>query len=116
VTDDSNLINLDTESYNLLLNLVAYYSLQQQQGLDAQFYDGNFFLQEYTQALAAYKAMYKSEIQKPQSTYYATPSKGYNRIIGRDSIKMDEDELYKIEHLKDFIAQKEEEKIIYQDE
>lgn len=83
VTDDSNLINLDTESYNLLLNLVAYYSLQQQQGLDAQFYDGNFFLQEYTQALAAYKAMYKSEIQKPQSTYYATPTKGYNRIIGR---------------------------------
>ena len=83
VTDDSNLINLDTESYNLLFNLVAYMALQQQQGLDAQFYDGQFFLNAYMDALAKYKARYKSELQKPQSNYYGMPSQGYNKVIGR---------------------------------
>lgn len=83
VTDDSNLVNLDTESYNLLFNQVAYLATQQQQGLDAAFYDGNFFGQAYQTALARYKAMYKSELQKPQSTYYGMPGKGYRKYIGR---------------------------------
>lgn len=83
VTDDSNLINLDTESYNLLFNQVAYLTAQQQQGLDALFYDGNFFLQQYTQGVQRYKNLYKSEVQKPQTTYYAQPYKGYGRWIGR---------------------------------
>lgn len=83
VTDDSNLINLDTESYNLLFNLVAFFSAQQQQGLDASFFDGNFFGQQYQTDLARYKAMYKSEVQKPQTTYYAQPNKGYSRFFGR---------------------------------
>lgn len=83
VTDDSNLVNLDTESYNLLFNLVAFLSAQQQQGLDALFYDGNFFGQQYQQGVARYKAMYKSELQKPQSSYYTQPNKSYGRFIGR---------------------------------
>lgn len=83
VTDDSNLINLDTESYNLLFNLVGYLAVQQQQGLDASFYDGSFFQNAYQDALAKYKARYKSELQKPQSVYYPVPPKGYNRVIGR---------------------------------
>jgi len=83
VTDDSNLINLDTESYNLLFNLTAFYAMQQQQGLDAMFFDGNFFGQEYQKCLAEYKALYKSEVQKPQSVYYGVPPKGYDRVIGR---------------------------------
>lgn len=83
VTDDSNLINLDTESFNLLFNLVAFLAVQQQQGLDASFYDGNFFGQQYQAGLARYKAMYKSELQKPQSSYYTMPDTGYNNIIGR---------------------------------
>lgn len=83
VTDDSNLINLDTDSYNLLFNLVTYFATQQQQGLDASFYDGNFFLTQYQQGLARYKALYKSEVQKPQTTYYAQPNKNYGRYLGR---------------------------------
>lgn len=83
VTDDSNNINLDTESYNLLFDLVAYLAVQQQQGLDAEFYDGTFFGNAYQDALAKYRARYKSELQKPQSTYYAMPRKGYGGIIGR---------------------------------
>ncbi len=83
VTDVSNLINLDTESYNLYFNLCAAYAVQQQQGLDALFYDGNFFAQKYAEGIARYKALYKSEVQKPQTTYYAQPQKGYGRYFGR---------------------------------
>lgn len=83
VTDDGNLINLDTESYNLLFNLVGFFAVQQQQGLDALFYDGNFFGQEYQKSLERYKAMYKSEIQKPQSIYYRQPKPGYGKFFGR---------------------------------
>lgn len=81
VTDDSNLINLDTESYNLLFNQVAFLAVQQQQGVDANFYDGNFFQTAYLDGVKRYKAMYKSEIQKPQSTYYVQPNPGYNTSI-----------------------------------
>ena len=83
VTDDSNLINLDTESFNLLFNLTTFLAVQQQQGLDAMFYDGNFFGQAYQDSLAKYKARYKSELQKPQSAYYRMPPRGYDRVIGR---------------------------------
>jgi hypothetical protein len=83
VDDDSNLINLDTESYNLLFYKVAEFAAQQQQGMDALAYDGPYFKDEYNQALARYKAMYKSEVQKPQTTYYAEPTSGYNRYPGR---------------------------------
>jgi hypothetical protein len=83
VTDDSNLINLDTESYNLLFNLVAYYATQQQQGVDSS-YDGTFFKNEYEEGLARYKSMYKSELQKPQSAYYTMPYKGYGGYLGRN--------------------------------
>lgn len=79
VTDDSNLVNLDTDSYNILFNLVTYYAAQQVQGLDAAFFDANFFKTEYTDAVAAYKAAYKSEVQKPQSTYYSMPNTNYNQ-------------------------------------
>ncbi len=82
VTDDSNLINLDTESYNLLTNLVIYFAAQQLQGQDAPF-DASFFKNEYDSGLLRYKAMYKSELQKPQSSYYNMPNTSYNRIIGR---------------------------------
>lgn len=82
VTDDSNLVNLDTESYNLLFNLVTYFAAQQQQGLDATFYDGNFFKQAYDAGIIRYKSMYKSELQKPQTIYYAQPDKSYRRFYG----------------------------------
>lgn len=83
VTDDSNLINLDTESFNLLTYKVAPLVVQQQQGLDATFYDGPYFDNKYQQALLRYKQMYKSELQKPASVYYQQPNVGYNRILGR---------------------------------
>ena len=83
VTDDSNLINLDTETYNLLFNLTASIAIQQQQGLDATFYDGPFFEKKYQDGEARYKMLYKSELQKPQTTYYRTPDVSNSRYIGR---------------------------------
>lgn len=82
VLDDADLINLDTDSYNLLFNLVAFYAVQQQQGLDASFFDGNFFGQQYQAGLAKYKSMYKSEVQKPQSSYYSIRRGGDGRRFG----------------------------------
>lgn len=83
VTDDSNLINLDTETYNLLFNLVAYFAVQQQQGVNANAYDGQFFKNQYDVGIAKYKLMYKSEIQKPQTVFYRTPDLSNRRFLGR---------------------------------
>lgn len=83
VTDDSNLINLDTDSYNLLFNQVAYLTAQQLQGLDAEFYDGNFFLQQYMGGVERYKGRYKSEIQKPRQPYYGLPNPSLNAFLPR---------------------------------
>lgn len=82
VTDDSNLINLDTESYNLLFNKVAEFTMQQIQGKDAA-NDGEFFRKEYVDGVTRYKNMYKSEVQKPQTIYYYQPNKSYRRFFGR---------------------------------
>ena len=81
VLDDSDLINLDTESYNLFLYQAAFLCVQQALGQDAG-YDTNVFLDKYNGALARYKRMYKSELQKVQQPYYTLPRRGYNGILG----------------------------------
>ena len=82
-TQSSDLINLDTDSYNLLIYLASYFVMQQQQGLDALFFDANFFLQRYQEALQKYKAQYKSEIQLPQTSYYKPKKAGYTGYLSR---------------------------------
>lgn len=83
VTDDSNLINLDTETFNLLFNGVAFLAMQQLQGLDAMFYDGNFFGQQYLEGVQLYKNKYKSQVQTPQSVYYVPTKPGWAKYINR---------------------------------
>ncbi len=86
ITDNSNIINLDTETRNLLYLLTCNYAVQQIQGLDALFFDDQFFQQKYNLALAEYKAQYKSEWQKPKSTYYSMPNASYlSRISKRNN-------------------------------
>ncbi len=82
VLDDSDLINLDTDSYNLLTNKVAEFAVQQMQGLDASFFDSPYFANQYDKGVLRYKSLYKSEIQLPQSQYYSMPQTGYNRFNG----------------------------------
>ena len=85
VTDDSNIINLDTESYNLMFFQVAYLATQQQQGKNALQYDGQFTLKGYQQAVQRYQAMYKSEVQKPRQVYYQQPNSSYTQWISGNS-------------------------------
>lgn len=84
VTDNSNLINLDTDSYNLYVNLLGYYCAQQLQGLDAMFYDSNFFSGEYEKDKAKYTARQPSQVQKSRQPYYTPTKGGYERYIGRN--------------------------------
>ncbi len=77
------LINLDTDSYNLLFNKTAYYIAQALQGSDAQ-YDATFWGGddgmggEYGKSLKRYKGLNPSEAMLKRSTYYSLPRKGYN--------------------------------------
>lgn len=82
VTSDTNLINLDTETYNLLTYQVGLLATQQQSGAEGSF-DTKWFQDAYTTALKRYKAMYKSEITKPQEAYYTMPYPNWNRWWGR---------------------------------
>jgi len=83
VTDNSNLINLDTDSYNLYFNLLAFYASQQVQGLSATFFDDSFFGQEYQKGKLRYTSMTKSQVQKPGESYYNPNKSGYGRYLGR---------------------------------
>lgn len=69
-TLDTDLVNLDTETYNLLLWKTSSFVAQQVQGLDAQFNDGPYFDNLYAETLQKYQSLYKSQKQKPQSVYY----------------------------------------------
>lgn len=80
-TADTDLINLDTDSYNLLLFLVALYCTQQMVGTDTR-YDTDFFTGEYQRTLQRYQALYKSQIKKPQISYYKMPKPGMSRYFG----------------------------------
>lgn len=77
-TDNSVIVNLDTESYNLLFNKTAFYVAQALQGADAQ-YDAVFFDSEYQAALKRYKAQNPSEVIKKSETYYQMPNKSFGK-------------------------------------
>ena len=84
VTDSSDnglIINLDTESYNLLFNKVAFYVCQALQGADAQ-YDADYWQTEYQNGLDRYKAQNPSEAMNKGQSYYRMPRKGYTRYAG----------------------------------
>jgi hypothetical protein len=85
LTDDSNLINLDTDSYNLFIYQAAFLCVQQALGQDAG-YDTNIFMDKYNNALIRYKRCYKSEISKVQEPYYRRTFSGYSNYLGRNSI------------------------------
>lgn len=82
VTDNSNLINLDTESYNLYFSLLCFYATQQIQGLSAMFYDGNFWGEQYQQDKLRYTSLNKSQVQKPRISYYTPQQGGYGKYLG----------------------------------
>lgn len=83
VTDNGNLINLDTDSYNLYFSLFMFYATQQVQGLSAMFFDDSFWGQEYQKNKLRYTSMIKSQVQKPHISYYTPQKGGWGKFLGR---------------------------------
>lgn len=77
--DNTKIINLDTDSYNLLFNKTAFYVAQALQGSDAS-YDATFWDSEYRNSLTKYKAQNPSEAMKKGETYYSIRRKSFNRF------------------------------------
>lgn len=75
-TDNSKIINFDTESYNLLFDKTAFYVCQALQGADAA-YDADYWQTEYNNAIARYRAQNPSEAMKKAEPYYKLPRRGY---------------------------------------
>ena len=81
----TDLLNLDTDSYNMYFNILAYYACQQLQGLDAMFFDANFYLGEYEKERQKYAAKQPSQVQKSRQEYYQ-PNKGGYRFRNRNNL------------------------------
>jgi len=80
VDDDSNLINLDTETYNILLYeamlLVGPQVQGEDTGFDTSFYSSMLFGDGSAENIGMYrlyKGLYKSETEKPRQNYYKMP-------------------------------------------
>lgn len=78
-TESNLVINLDTESYNLLFNKTAFYVAQALQGADAA-YDATFWDAEYQKSLLRYQKLNPSEAIKKSEVYYQMPKKSFSRF------------------------------------
>jgi len=78
-TDNNLVVNLDTESYNLLFNKTAFYVAQALQGADAA-YDATFWDSEYRKSLGRYQKLNPSEAIKKTEVYYKMPKKSFSRF------------------------------------
>lgn len=85
ITDNNKLINLDTESYNLLFNKTAFYIAQSLQGADAS-YDADYWQTEYEKALQRYQSQNPSEAINKTESYYRLPRKGYTKFARQGKI------------------------------
>lgn len=68
-TSDDDAINLEIDSYNLLVYKMAELAADQIAGKDSTF-DYTIYVQKYDKGLKKYKANYPSENIKPQFKYY----------------------------------------------
>ena len=82
IAGDSDLINLDTESYHLLEHLTMYHLCQQVAGYSSTQFDAQFFKTHYDEGIKRYKSIYKSEVSLPQSTYYRPNKSNYSKWAG----------------------------------
>lgn len=73
ITDDTNLINLDTDSYNLYLYKLAELASPQVMSQEST-YNTKYYATKFQELLDMYRAKYKSEVKKPQNSYYRMTS------------------------------------------
>lgn len=69
VSDDSDIVNLDTDSYNILLDKCAELCARQIAGSDSNF-DYQTYTADYREGVKKYQFQNKSEINKPKNVYY----------------------------------------------
>jgi hypothetical protein len=68
-TADTDIVNLDEDSYNILVYQLQYLATQELQGEDGVF-DRNFFEERLKNAIDQYVQDYRSEAVRSQSNYY----------------------------------------------
>jgi len=78
VAEDSDILNLDTETYPLFFDKVMILLAPQLAGKDSAF-DLKFYSDHYTNGVATYVSQNKSEAQRPQTIYYRQPFKPFRR-------------------------------------
>jgi len=81
VTVDSDLLNLDTDSYGVFTNCLALLAAQQQQGRDSAF-DLSFFQNAYKESRDSYNRKYPSQSQKMHGSYYNVRRSSYATKYG----------------------------------
>jgi len=81
VTADTDLLNLDTDSYGVFTECLAYYAAQQQQGKDSG-YDIKVFQANYDNAVLSYNRLYPSQAKKVTGSYYKVKRSSYASKLG----------------------------------
>jgi len=76
-TDDTDLINLSDESYNIFLNILGDYASTQIGGETSQ-YDSGYLKNEYAIDRRNYLKNFPSEAIKPKTTYWQAPNRFRN--------------------------------------
>ena len=79
IIDSTKILNLDTESYDLMFYKLADLVAQSLQGADAD-YDATYFQNKYAQALVRYRAQNPSETMLKGERYYKPGDKNYGSI------------------------------------
>lgn len=80
-TADTDLINLDSDSYGVYTNCLALFAAQQQQGRDSSF-DMSHFEKMYASSVLAYTQKYPSQAQKAVGSYYQVRRSSYADKLG----------------------------------
>ncbi len=83
VSQTSDYINLDTDSYNLYLYQLAYQAALQVANQNSEI-DVATYKQNYLDALLTYKTKYASQAQKNQDTYYQLPNRRWTNYLGKN--------------------------------
>ena len=76
---DTDIINLDTSSYEIYFDIVALFCAQQIQATDGAF-DIKYYETHYAQDLKRYTDKIKSQVKKPQMFYYKMKNTHITRV------------------------------------
>ena len=69
VSDDSNIVNMDTDSYNIILDKCAELASRQIAGTDSNF-DYQTYIADYREGVRRYQYQNKTEVNKAKNIYY----------------------------------------------